>query len=150
MHCPCCSDSSPAAALLASEVNFGLPFRQLCARNKRAYHAPKLSLEEAKQWGLSEEYGVYLLWKEEGPCSLHGGIRMRAVYVGKGYARWRIVKHWKQKAASLSSLMPIHSSFVPLKNRHAKYVEQLLLDQHTFELNKFENIGTQRLYACAP
>ena len=57
------------------------------------------------------------------------------------------MKHWRQK--DLSPYFPLYFSFRPLMNRQAKYVEQLLLDEHDFDLNKFEKKkGQPPLFFC--
>lgn len=98
-----------------------------------------------KEWGLRGRRGLYLLWHKDDYCGVHGLYHMRALYVGKGLIRGRILAHWKAK--DFSEEMLVYWTFVEMQNRAAKYYEQVLLDTYSFPQNRAENHGGARLCA---
>lgn len=72
-------------------------------------------------------------------------FHMRSLYVGKGNFLRRLISNWKTKPTHNEML--VYVTHVPLSNRVAKYIEQLLLDIFDFPYNKAENPGTRRLCA---
>ena len=94
---------------------------------------------------LSGRVGLYHAWVEEDYCYEHRRYSMLCVYVGKGEALLRLLRHAKEKFPA-SELVGV--TFFECENRIAKYLEQLFLDTHRFHLNEYANAGTRHLYAC--
>jgi hypothetical protein len=72
-------------------------------------------------------------------------FHMRAPYVGKGDIGKRLLDHWNRK--DFSEELLVYWTYLELKNRQAKYYEQLLLDLDRFPFNKAENNGRGLLCA---
>jgi len=92
------------------------------------------------KWPLSNDDGVYLLWEKNDYCTEHQLFHSKALYVGKGQVKKRIYDHAKNKGFTEENL--VYFTFLDIKNRKAKYIEQLLLDIYRFPLNKAENSGS--------
>lgn len=97
---------------------------------------------------IGKTMGVYHLWVEYDKCGDHGTYCMRCVYVGKGYARSRLDSHVSEKwQGSNYKDDTLFATFTPIRNRLAKYYEQLFLDLYDAEFNKEEKSGGKPLYA---
>nr|WP_299496499.1 hypothetical protein [uncultured Rhizobium sp.] len=117
----------------------------LCRQNIGWYLDKTTGDSIIEEWSLGSKAGLYFLWHKEDYCAQHERYHMTALYVGKGLVSRRFANHWISKDTSKQEL--IYFSFVPMANRIAKYIEQLLLDIYKFPLNKAENTGTKRLCA---
>lgn len=69
---------------------------------------------------------------------------MKCLYIGKGNLNKRIISHFERK--NFSEELLVYFTFIKLKNRKTKYVEQLLLDIYNIPYNKNGNSGTKILY----
>ena len=94
--------------------------------------------------GLSGKTGIYQLWNDFEHCTDHDTHTMLCVYVGKGLAEGRLNTHVKETWRRGERT---HVTFYECSNRIAKYLEQLFLDTYAFDLNKYENSGTKKLFA---
>jgi hypothetical protein len=70
---------------------------------------------------------------------------MKALYGGKGRINARLISHLRDK--DFSDELLVYFTYLPLPNRQAKYVEQLLLDIYDIPHNNFENPGGKKLCA---
>lgn len=93
--------------------------------------------------GLNHKVGLYQLWIELEFCEDHNLHTMLCVYVGKGHAKNRVLKHIQDKFPHEHTL---YITFFACENRLAKYLEQLFLDTYDFYLNSEENFGKGNLY----
>ena len=96
--------------------------------------------------GLNAKSGLYHLWVDFENCTDHDTHTMKCVYVGKGGAEGRINDHVTKKVLKNTGVS-IYASFYECSNRMSKYLEQLFLDTYAFSLNKYENPGTNELFA---
>lgn len=141
--CDCCCGEVRGHfdVTLLAETRFATRLHHLCHSNILWFTEDRFE----KLDSLKGRSGVYILWHKDGYCSTHDLFHMRALYVGKGRFNARLYSHWLQK--DFSEEMLVYWSLVEMPNRHAKYVEQLLLDTYILPLNKSENSGTERLCA---
>lgn len=93
--------------------------------------------------GLNNRVGLYHLWIELEYCDDHKLHTMLCVYVGKGHAKNRILRHIKDRFPNKHML---YITFYECENRVAKYLEQLFLDTYDFYLNSEEKSGVGNLY----
>ena len=93
---------------------------------------------------LKGKIGLYQLWIDVGECQDHDLFSMLCVYVGKGVAETRVLKHIKDKWPENEL---IYVTFYECENRIAKYIEQLFLDTYNFHQNESENKGYESLFA---
>lgn len=93
---------------------------------------------------LRGQVGIYHLWIDYDVCDDHGTYTMLCVYVGKGFAEFRIDSHVRTKWPKGTQL---YVTFTSMENRLSKYYEQLFLDVYAFELNNIENSGKEHLFA---
>jgi hypothetical protein len=94
-------------------------------------------------WNVRGAFGVYLFWEKDDYCDQHHLYHMSALYVGKGGIDRRFRHHWQTKSLTEHGLN--YFTFVEMRNRQAKYVEQLLLDLFDFPFNRAENPGSAKL-----
>jgi hypothetical protein len=66
-------------------------------------------------------------------------FHMRAIYLGKGWIGKRLLAHWREK--DFSGEMLAYWSFLEIRNRQAKYCEQLLLNVFRVHLANTEKTG---------
>jgi hypothetical protein len=97
--------------------------------------------------GLNKKIGLYHLWIDYDECEDHDTNTLLCVYVGKGFAKGRIMDHINKKYSHLTKLETLFCSFYECSNRIAKYLEQLFLDLYKFESNEHENRGANYLFA---
>lgn len=93
---------------------------------------------------LKGQAGLYHLWVDHDTCADHNTHTMLCLYVGKGPPKERIANHIQTKSWEETRLF---ATFTPMKNRMAKYYEQLFLDCYDFDMNKAEKRGKNKLYA---
>jgi hypothetical protein len=142
-HCGCNCNSTDTEfdTIIQAETRLELSLHQLASSNIGWF----CDFDDLKfcDWKISKTSGVYALWHKDEYCPTHEIFHCRALYVGKGYVKTRIFDHALKKDFGDAQL--VYFSYVEIPNRHAKYVEQLLLDLYDFPLNTSENSGTGKL-----
>lgn len=145
--CDCHCEDSPSDfdKTILEETRFGITLRDITHNNVCWYTDKSMDDSGLKGLRFSDPEGIYILWHKNDYCPVHELFHMRALYVGKGNAKRRLVNHWAKK--NTSEEMLIYFSFFPCRNRIAKYIEQLFLDTYNIPLNKSENTGKHTLCA---
>jgi hypothetical protein len=146
--CSCECSKTPLYFNVAveAETRFNWRLRDVCHSNVGWYTERNIcNLHFLDEWIDKDAFGVYVLWHKDDYCDIHDMFHMRALYVGKGQIRTRLLAHWKAK--DFSEEMLVYWTFLEMPNRQAKYCEQLLLDTYSVPLNKAESTG--KLLLCA-
>lgn len=145
-----CADRAGADAfngVLRDETRFGVTFEDLVTNHVGWYfdedeggfpaHIRELNLTGG---------GVYILWRFDGYCDVHGKDLQKAHYAGKagGNLTTRILHAFRTRELGAGgATTEVTVWYGP--NRQAKYLEQLLLDHFSFSKNGAENRGTRAL-----
>jgi len=146
--CSCnCNDEVPDFDLIIkAETNFNVTLRDLSRQNIGWFIDRNTDDDHMiVEWKINDTEGLYFLWWKEGYCPDHDLFHMTCKYVGKGKILKRIISHWQEKDFSEEVL--VYFTYLPLENRAAKYVEQLIMDIYDIPLNKSENRGKHKLCA---
>ncbi len=145
--CDCACNIVNAVFDQIASTELALPIRlyEICRTNICWYLDRTLVEGDEFEKRVPNEDGLYILWHKDDYCPRHEKFHMRALYVGKGRIRKRVINHWKHKPTKEEML--IYVTYSPMKNRLAKYIEQLMLDVYNFPLNTSENPGTLKLCA---
>ncbi len=142
-NCECGKEGEEFDKIILSETNFDVTATQL-AHSNMGWFCGFVDLRE-NHWPISKDDGVYLLWKKDDYCPVHGIFHSKALYVGKGRVKSRIYDHAKNKGFTEEDI--VYFTFLDVPNRKAKYIEQLLLDLYDFPINRAENKGKGTLCA---
>jgi hypothetical protein len=143
--CRCGRADREFDAIAERELRTPLLLDDLCRRNIGWYCDRTITYHHLEMWNLKGRSGLYILWHKNDYCSEHEMFHMKALYVGKGMISARMLDHWSKKATADELL--IYFTYAEMKNRLAKYVEQLILDIYDVPLNRSENRGRRTLCA---
>jgi hypothetical protein len=133
-------------AVVAAETRLDWRLRDVCHSNI-GWYTDKAFCDQhlLDDWTTKQASGVYVLRHKADYYEIHNVFHMRAIYLGKGQIRKRLLAHWKEKR--FSGEMLAYRTFLEIRNRQVKYCEQLLLDAFRVHLNKAEMAG--ELFLCA-
>ncbi len=125
--CGCRNEIVQFQHIMTSETNFNLSNDRLFHSNIGWFSDKNITVGNhfLRNWKISD-FGIYFLWHKDSYCSIHDLFHMKFVYVGKGYIKNRIIDHFKKKTSRKRCL--VYFTYLPLPNRKAKYIEQLILD----------------------
>lgn len=141
--CRCGADSLEFDRIVQAETRLQYRLHDLCHMNIGNLLADQHFLDPS----LAKSEGLYFIWEKNGWCDTHGLFHMKCLYVGKGKLYARLYDHWKNKGFSNHYDSIIYTTHCEMPNRHAKYVEQLVLDLFEIPLNTAESRGTLPLCA---
>lgn len=144
-ECSCNKAFPDFDRIIREETKFDITLDWLCRSNIGWFGDKSHADHLIGEWDIEKTDGVYLLWHKNGYCADHQIYHMRCLYVGKGIIPLRLFDHWNKK--DFSEEMLVYWTYLEMPNRHAKYVEQLLLDLFAIPFNKSESRGRQTLCA---
>jgi hypothetical protein len=145
-NCECFKHPRDFDAAVEAETSFHWRLHDICHSDIGWYTDKTICDEHLLEQRVSRKaFGVYVLWHRDDYCAGHNMFHMKALYVGKGSIKKRLVDHWKRK--DFSEELLVYWTFLELPNREAKYCEQLLLDTYCVPRNTAESRG--KLLLCA-